>query len=57
MIDFIFNFIFITVLLVILLGIVIVPQTLTHLGYPILGFLSFPFFIAGIIAITECLFW
>ena len=57
MIDFIIRFIFITVLLIILLGAAAVPTLLMQAGHPTLGFLSISFFIASLITISECLFW
>lgn len=53
MIDFIIRFMFITVLMILLLSSVMVPIFLIQTGHPILGFLSFPLFITGLITITE----
>ena len=57
MMDFIIRFVFITVLLIILLGAAAVPTLLMQAGHPILGFLSTSLFIVIFITITECLFW
>lgn len=57
MIDFIIRFIFITVLLIILLGVVAVPTLLMQTEHHILGFLPISLFIASIITVAGCLFW